>query len=214
MAKPLNRNTALPIEQKKDHWEIITPEKKKPVPQLKPIDFYHKRFPGMRNRLPEIYRKNRQEKRRRKRMKVARDRDDVPLTFREKQFLYYIRMFQWKYRYSPGTSDLSFVFGVTRHSAYLYIKFLIKKGYLEMMPSSSRNSSIRVLFPKNFQNWDWSDFDQFPPSVFPQSYEIYKNMKVAASKRIFTHEHLTPDITCLYNPKFDSLSSPPQPLPQ
>lgn len=86
------------------------------------------------------------------------------LTKKEGDVLYVIRMFQYKYGYTPSHVKVAEIVGTDCNYVSTLVRKLIKKGYLEMQKNGNfmRNT---IKFPKHciFPFWDGS---QFPPEIF------------------------------------------------
>ena len=96
------------------------------------------------------------------------DKKTYKLSEQEKQLLLFIRMFQYKNRYSPNSTDMVEILGLNRGTAYSYIEKLKNKGYIQI---GGRRNYPQILFPKSLQ-FPWEDYEQFPINIFdiPEGY--------------------------------------------
>lgn len=85
------------------------------------------------------------------------------LTERERQFLYYLRDFQYEQRYSPAMERFSMLFGYTHQRALQLAHSVVKKGFAEW--SADVPPHKRLLFPKGM-TFPWKDIEQFPSTIF------------------------------------------------
>jgi DNA-binding transcriptional MocR family regulator len=104
-----------------------------------------------------------------------------PLREREKKILFLIRMWQWKYGYSPSIQKVGELFGVERSTIAQVYQKLCKKGYIEMTNHKSWQHRV-VRFPRS-TTFNWGNDPTLPDELFdhmrPENYNKRNGIDVA-----------------------------------